>query len=741
MDELVLRAQRFINTTYGGVSGIPTVEENGRTSWAVMYALTRCLQYELGIAGLSDNFGPGTLGALQSRHPRLDASTVPSANFCRIIQSGLYCKGYDGGEIDGRYNDRVSAAVRRLKADMGVAGTYSGDALTPKVFKGLLNMDPYTVVNNGSSRVREVQRWLNGRYVDRRDFFIIPCDGHHSRDVQKALMLAIQYELGMADGVANGVFGPGTRTGLKEHTVRVGTTGAWAQLFTAAMVLNKRDTPFAATFTAAHSETIEGFQLFVKLPATGIGDYQTWASLLVSTGDPTRRGTACDCVTEITPARARTLVAEGYKYVGRYLCNVPGTDLDKMIKPGELEVIASNGLRVFPIYQTYGGAASYFGHRQGTSDAYSALEWARYHGFKAGTRIYFAVDFDALDYQVTDNVLPHFRSIKSVMEEHGPSFHIGIYGPRNVCSRVGDEGLTSASFVADMSTGFSGNLGYTLPLDWSFDQISTITVGSDSGRIEIDNNIASGRDSGENSFAPPQVPDSGLDADFDMSRRAALLEDIQKYLVSKDIPEEGGSLPEDVVQPNSTTDAFNKIMGYDAVITRVARRLRIRKALLMCPLLWEVRKLTNLDSFADDGVAVYHTKGDWDPTDQWIKRDSSTGLGQIFAVTAINARAHAVRQGDIVASILDPDNDSHVWTVWKQLKGDDAFNIAAAAHTLIHGAHDVGIPRPGLDYSDEHTRRTLKRYRGFGDEAERDSHIQLGLYQVLEKHFAPLRGR
>jgi len=43
-DEMVLRAQRFINETYGTFSGINQVEENGQTGWSTMYALTRCLQ-------------------------------------------------------------------------------------------------------------------------------------------------------------------------------------------------------------------------------------------------------------------------------------------------------------------------------------------------------------------------------------------------------------------------------------------------------------------------------------------------------------------------------------------------------------------------------------------------------------------------------------------------------------------------------------------------------------------------
>ncbi|KUO18580.1 hypothetical protein AQJ91_24230 [Streptomyces dysideae] len=106
-DEMVLRAQKFINSVYSSRIGM-TVEENGRTGWPVMYALTRALQWELGISSLSDSFGPTTLSTLESKYPKISASTVPSADFCRIIQSALYCKGYDGGAIDGQYSDRVA---------------------------------------------------------------------------------------------------------------------------------------------------------------------------------------------------------------------------------------------------------------------------------------------------------------------------------------------------------------------------------------------------------------------------------------------------------------------------------------------------------------------------------------------------------------------------------------------------------------------------------------------------------
>ncbi|MFC4470413.1 glycoside hydrolase domain-containing protein [Streptomyces xiangluensis] len=730
-DEMVRLAQRFINTTYnnGATLGISKLEENGVTGWPVMYALTRALQYEMGITALSNSFGPTTLGKLGELYGKLDETTIPSANFCRIIQSALYCKGYDGGEIDGKYNGRVKNAVVKLNQNMGVAGTYPGSSLWPKVVKGLFNMDAYVTVNNGSDTIRSIQQWLNGRYILRKDFYVIPCDGHHSRDVAKSMLFAIQYELGMADGVANGVFGPGTQSGLKSHTVSVGTTGVWAQLFTAAMILNKRNVPFGS-FTATVQSGVETFQSFSKLPVTGKGDFQTWASLLVSYGDQSRKGTACDGVTMITPARAQALKDAGYKYIGRYLFNPSSTDLpEKQIQPGELATIKEYGLSCFPIFQTWSRSADYFSYNQGTADAFRAIEWAKYHGFKSGTIIYFAVDYDAMDGEVTDYVIPHFRGVMRTIGENS-GYGVGVYGPRNVCQRVADAGYAAASFVSDMSSGFSGNLGYPLPTNWAFDQISTIKVGSGAGLIEIDNNIVSGRDFGQSSFNPG-ADFGGLDTDLDKDAyRDSLLKDVQSYLISIGVPETGGENwePDDdwaTLGGISTTKAVDLVLGADWLFTSLARQLRLRKALIQAPVLWELRKLNPLDVAADEAVKA------------GLDDDCSTGWGQIFAWVTIDARNYCREQGIINGS---PLTDDDIPSVWKQLNEDPTYNIRSVAYLTLYNAYQIGAPRPGLTTTPAQTQALLARYNGTGDDAAKYGRELLGLYNQLENYNKLSRG-
>ncbi|WP_262392052.1 glycoside hydrolase domain-containing protein [Sporolactobacillus inulinus] len=173
-------------------------------------------------------------------------------------------------------------------------------------------------------------------------------------------------------------------------------------------------------------------------------------------------GTACDCVTEITSSKAQALKDAGYRTVGRYLVNVV-EGKDKKIKPNELDVIFNEGLMVFPIYQTVGDGSGYFNRNQGKIDAQDAYTAAKNHGFKSGTTIYFDVDYDALGNEITSNVLPYFQGINQQINYLDSYYKIGVYGPRNVCTQVSERGWAATSFVSDMSTGFSANLGYPLP--------------------------------------------------------------------------------------------------------------------------------------------------------------------------------------------------------------------------------------------------------------------------------------
>lgn len=505
---MVLSAQKWVNATYSGVSGYTPVEEDGITGWATMHALTRALQHELGITTLSDNFGPATLDRLAQRGGV--KPTEPNSNIIRIVQCGCSCKGYDPGSISGTLDGATHAAVSRLAAEAGL-GTIP-EAIAPKLVKALLTTDAYTLAAGGSSAVRAVQRWLNSRYWTRQNFFLLPCDGAASRQVALALNLAVQYELGMTDDQATGTVGPKTRAGLRTHPLREGSKGIFVRLLTAAMVCYRIPIHrhgisklFTDAFDHHVTRAIRTFQDYAALSVSGEVDYETWCELLVSNGDPDRPCTAIDCITTITDERAVTLKKAGYTFIGRYLDERPSSKpLNKRIQPGELDVIFRYGLKVFPISQYYGGEVSYFTREQGVQDAEEAHDAATEYGFPPGTVIYFAVDFDATQADIDGHVIAYFKGVVDGLTGRSSRYRHGVYGSRNVCSEVSRLTRARWSYVAGMSTGYSGNLGYPLPKNWAFNQIQTTTLGTGAGAIEVDRDAhRQGTDDGVGRVGPP----------------------------------------------------------------------------------------------------------------------------------------------------------------------------------------------------------------------------------------------
>jgi peptidoglycan hydrolase-like protein with peptidoglycan-binding domain len=521
---MVMAAQKWVNATYAGVSGYVAVDENGRTGWSTMYALTRALQHELGMTALSNTFGPGTLSALTARGGVLD--TESNGNIVKIVQSACFCKGYNAGAIDGAFGNTTLAGVTNMARNMGV---YSGDlnlrVISPKVMKAMLTMDAYIVVAGGTQGVREIQQWMNQKYISRTNFYIVPCDGIFSRDIQKALYLAIQFEIGMTDDQATGTFGPGTKAGLNSHPLSEGASSIWVQLFTAALVVNSFYVPaldrkyskFTVHYDADVSQGVRAFQSFSQLPVNGTADFATWCQLLASTGDPDRPGTAADCSKTVTVARAQALKAAGYTTIGRYLENVPddpndnSTPLNKKLQPGELDIIFGAGLKVFPIFQWGGSTAGYFTYARGWDEGLAAHHAAVGYGFDPGTVIYFAVDYDATQAEIDAQIVPYFRGVAGALTTKGNRFVHGVYGSRNVCSQVSQTTYARWSFVSGMSTGFSGNMGFALPENWAFNQIQTKIIGSGDGTLEIDKDVyRKGTDRAVTSVNSPATPITAL---------------------------------------------------------------------------------------------------------------------------------------------------------------------------------------------------------------------------------------
>lgn len=243
--------------------------------------------------------------------------------------------------------------------------------------------------------------------------------------------------------------------------------------------------------------TITSFQTKYTMSATGKIDYTTWLSLLISCGDTDRSANACDCATILTQAKAKTLYDNGYLRVGRYLSGYIRSGVSKVLTREELQIAADAGLYIFPIHQSSANKVSYFTTENAVKDVDIAFEHANALGMPSDTSIYFAVDCDPLDTEITSNIIPYFTTINSIMKsKYNNKYPVSIYGTRNVCTRVSNKGLEKYSFVSDMSTGFSGNLGFPIPDNWAFDQFAAVTIESRNGKIKVDKDAMFGRNLG-----------------------------------------------------------------------------------------------------------------------------------------------------------------------------------------------------------------------------------------------------
>ncbi|MEV1085604.1 hypothetical protein AB0I98_46570 [Streptomyces sp. NPDC050211] len=199
------------------------------------------------------------------------------------------------------------------------------------------------------------------------------------------------------------------------------------------------------------------------------------------------------------------------------------------------------------------------------------------------------------------------------------------------------------------------------------------------------------------------------------------------------MPDKGGPDGNDGTV-RTTTQCVDTLIDLDWLTTQLSRHYRIRKALIQCPLLWEMRKYNLGDPVADDAVVMWYTAGIWA-----LRDDCSTGLAQIQARTAIEGRNYAINQGIISGTVLDPGKGADIWAVWQKLHADDIYNVQTIPGVLLWGAGTIGLPRPGLNISEDDSRRIMGRYNGEPPASDNYGQAMLGLYRVFEKYNAPLR--
>lgn len=502
-DPWVLEVQQWLNKTYGSNPNYGSVAETGQTGWETIYGIIRAIQLELKVTDTPvDNFGDGTAAAWDSKVTPNLAVGYKNGNIVTLIDAGFRCKGMGSGKFDDTYSKENVSALTDLKE---AAGFTNPDSKFDSMWaRALFDMSAFVLVPGGDERTRQMQQDLNNKYHQWTG--ILPCDGIYQRATNTALIYGVQVEEGLGD-IANGVFGPTTQKVYGEiaDNHQLSSYPELVTLIQYALYQNlinvlPSSVPFSGSLDVETSFAIGLFQSFLHLNEveTGYPDLSTAMSLLLSSGDPNRSFTAVDTAEQLTPAKIETLKTAGIKYVGRYLTGTVGSEFKpKYLTIGEANNIIEAGMAIIPLYQDNFPTVDYYTYGQGVSDARSAFEAADNLGFSTDSIIYFAVDIDALDSDITTNIIPYFNGLFDTMK-YNRRYNIGIYGTRNACMRVVDAGYAVASYVSNMSTGWSGNLGFSQPASWAFDQFAEPTggIGSGDGLVMIDKVNVSGIDSG-----------------------------------------------------------------------------------------------------------------------------------------------------------------------------------------------------------------------------------------------------
>lgn len=410
----------------------------------------------------------------------------------RIAQAGFYCKGYEPGGFDGYYGNNMAAAIVDFKNDLGIN---TSSNLEKDVFKSLLTTDPTVLVSIGDENIRKVQRYLNGVYsrIFMNKLGYIPTGGVFERKTSKALIYAFQHEIGT---VADGGIGPMTFNQMP--SIQSGCTNSGqVKILQALLICNGFDVgELDGGYGNFTKDMVEEFQMFMCLNndnevELGKVNRRTWAALLISCGDKERTPNACDCRQQLDLEKAQSLYNDGYRFIGRYITKVEG-GYDKNLTSEEIQNIFSAGLKIFPIFQESNNKLEYFSYDVGYLDGCKAIHSAIKLRIPARTTIYFCVDYDAFEENVKKEISAYFKGINNAISDMGEMYEVGIYSSRNTCKIICDKELANSSFVSNMSTGYSGNLGYTMPENWAYDQYKTGKYCLEDGTsFDLDCNMAS----------------------------------------------------------------------------------------------------------------------------------------------------------------------------------------------------------------------------------------------------------
>ena len=189
-DEAVREVQRWLNNTYGTISGWVNLDEDGYTGGGTVAGLIRGLQHELGTS-MDGILGVGTMNLFNSMFPNgLSIETQnQNANINYIINGGFYCRGIEPQSFSNVFTEGTKTAVKTLQEQIGLSN--QNGIVDAKILASILTTDAFTLILSGDSNIRTIQRDLNNKYGNYFDTYITT-NGIYERKNNKELIIAIQ---------------------------------------------------------------------------------------------------------------------------------------------------------------------------------------------------------------------------------------------------------------------------------------------------------------------------------------------------------------------------------------------------------------------------------------------------------------------------------------------------------------------------------------------------------------------
>lgn len=188
----------------------------------------------------------------------------------------------------------------------------------------------------------------------------------------------------------------------------------------------------------------------------------------------------CDKITDLS-AYIDDLKQMNFSFVGRYY-NINNDKKDLTLK--EAKKLCSAGIKIVAIWQNGYPTIDKYTYDRGKKYGEYAHDYARtIIGQPDFTPIYFAVDNDFDEDEITDNIIPFFDGINSAFSNLSSKYLIGVYGSGLVCRKIIENKLASFTFLAQ-SSGWRES---KIPRNYNLIQKLPMTFTTDLGEeVEVD---------------------------------------------------------------------------------------------------------------------------------------------------------------------------------------------------------------------------------------------------------------